>query len=79
MSLDVSKPCSVQQLAAVTKVPIRTLQRWCRDGHIPARRIGPRKFQVVLPLLEDSNPDLFAMILERYHSQDDDGSEVRGF
>jgi excisionase family DNA binding protein len=35
-----------QEVADYLKVSLRTIQYWIRDGHLPAKRIGPRAVRI---------------------------------
>ena len=51
------------ELAEITGINPRTIQRWCRNGDIPAERSGPRNWLVDIEALEARGDN--RMIVER--------------
>ena len=56
-------------VASLYNVKLRSIQRWCKNGHVPARRIG-RLWLVKIGLLRDRNPDLYEELAERWERRE---------
>lgn len=56
-------------MADLYGIPRRSVQRWCKRGEVPARRIG-RLWLVKIGLLRDRNPDLYEELLERWERRE---------
>lgn len=56
-------------VAALYNVKLRSIQRWCQKGQVPARRIG-RLWLVKVGLLRDRNPDLYEELAERWERRE---------
>lgn len=52
------KPLRCEEIAAILGVTIETVQRWCRDGVVPAVKIG-RSWYVSQQALLRRFPDAF--------------------
>jgi hypothetical protein len=48
----------------LTEVPVRTLQHWCVNGHIPARKLGRCWFVEVDKVTASTGDDLVDQILQ---------------
>lgn len=56
-------------VAALYNLNLRTVQRWCQRGHVPARHIG-RLWLIKVTLLRDRNPDLYEELVERWERRE---------
>ena len=56
----------VPEMAALFGLAVTTVQRWCREKSIPARRVG-RQWVVSIRLLKERNEDLYEELSERWN------------